>query len=48
MRQRREAIQEERGRLIAAVASVGHSPALVKAINDREQGLSEISRKALA
>jgi hypothetical protein len=48
MRQRREAIQEELGRLIAAVASVGHSPALVKAINDREQELSEISRKALA
>ena len=48
MRQRREAIQQELDRLIGAVASVGHSPALVKAIDDREQELSEITRKLCA
>jgi site-specific DNA recombinase len=44
IRQRRDAIQQELDRLIGAVASVGHSPALVKAINSREQELSEITR----
>jgi site-specific DNA recombinase len=48
MRQRKEAIQQELDRLIAAVASVGHSPALVKAINEREQELGEIAQKVLA
>jgi site-specific DNA recombinase len=47
MRERRDAIQRELDRLIAAVASVGHSPALVKAINEREQELSEIARRVL-
>jgi hypothetical protein len=45
MRERRDAIQQELDRLIAAIASVGHSPALVKAINDREQELSEIAQR---
>jgi DNA invertase Pin-like site-specific DNA recombinase len=45
MRQRRDAIQQELDRLICAVASVGHSPALVKAINSREEELNEITRK---
>jgi hypothetical protein len=48
MRERRDAIQGELDRLIGAVASVGHSPALVKAINNREQELSEITRKLFA
>ena len=48
MRQRKEAIQQELDKLIAAVAAVGHSPALVKAINEREQELAEITQKVLA
>jgi site-specific DNA recombinase len=42
MRERRNAIQQELDRLIAAIASVGHSHTLVTAINDRELELSEI------
>jgi hypothetical protein len=48
MRQRSNAIQQELDRLIGAVASVGHSPTLVKAIHDREQELSEITGKLIA
>ncbi len=48
MQQRRQTIQEELDRLITSVASVGHSPTLVKAINDREQELSEIAQRVFA
>jgi DNA invertase Pin-like site-specific DNA recombinase len=44
MRERRDQIQQELRRLVEAVASVGHSPALVDAINGREQELAEISQ----
>lgn len=48
MRQRREAIQQELDRLIDAIASIGHSPALVKAIGEREQELGEITQRLFA
>jgi len=45
MRQRREQIQQELGHLIETAASCGHSPALVEAINSREQELGEIAQR---
>jgi ABC-type transporter Mla subunit MlaD len=48
MRQRREAIQQEIDRLVAAFATVGHSPALVNALSDRERELAEITGKIFA
>jgi site-specific DNA recombinase len=45
MRQRREQIQQELRRLVETVASCGHSPALVDAINEREHELAEITRR---
>ena len=48
MRQRSGEIQQELDNLIATAAACGHSPALVKAINDREQELKNISRQLLS
>jgi site-specific DNA recombinase len=47
MRQRSEQLQEELRNLVSTVASCGHSPALVEAINSREQELREITRQLL-
>jgi DNA invertase Pin-like site-specific DNA recombinase len=48
MRQRREQIQSELGRLVETAAVCGHSAALVEAINSREQELNEIAQRLLA
>jgi hypothetical protein len=48
MRRRREQIQEELRRLVEAIATCGHSPALVEAINSREQELGEITQRLFA
>ncbi len=47
MRQRSEEIQAELRNLVTTVASCGPSPALVEAINSREQELKEITRQLL-
>lgn len=47
MRQRSEEIQAELRNLVMTVASCGPSPALVEAINSREQELKEITRQLL-
>jgi hypothetical protein len=48
MRQRRELIQQELGRLIETAAACGHSAALVEAISNREQELGEITQRLFA
>jgi hypothetical protein len=45
MRQRHEQIQHELRNLVGTVASCGPSPALVDAINEREQELRAIARR---
>jgi site-specific DNA recombinase len=47
MRQRSEEIQAELRNLVTTVASCGPSPALVEAINSREQELKNITRQLL-
>ena len=47
MRQRSAQIQQELRNLVGTVASCGHSPALVEAINEREQELQAIARRLL-
>ena len=47
MRQRSEQIQQELRNLVGTVASCGPSPALVEAINEREQELQAIARRLL-
>jgi len=47
MRQRSEQIQQELRNLVGTVASCGHSPALIEAINEREQELQAIARRPL-
>src|SRR5665213_1932041 len=47
MRQRSQLLQQELGNLVSTVASCGPSPALVEAINSREQEQREITRQLL-
>ena len=47
MRQRAEAIKEELENLVANLAVCRHAPALVEAINARQQELDEITRQIL-
>jgi len=47
MRQRSEQIQQELRNLVGTVATCGPSPALVEAINEREQELQGIARHLL-
>jgi site-specific DNA recombinase len=48
MRQRADKIQQELENLVVTAAACGHSPALVNAINEREQELKDIQRQLLS
>jgi hypothetical protein len=48
IRQRREQLQKELGRLVETVALCGHTPALVEAISRRERELDEIAQRLLS